>query len=68
MNDLNIKTTLPNGDEISTVRLNDYPGEIYETCVFFVQGGSTELERYDTQMHAIDGHIKYCQVDWWAKL
>lgn len=68
MNHLSINTVLPNGDEISTVRLEGYSREVYETCIFFVNGDNKVVERYDTQKEAIEGHVKYCQHDWWASL
>jgi len=68
MNELYIKTTLPNGDQISTTLLSEHVGEVYETVIFFRDGESRDLERYHNQLHAIEGHIKYCQNDWWASL
>jgi hypothetical protein len=60
MNELNIKTMKPGG-YVSTVRLEDYPGEVYETIIFTDEGGSHEYARYSTQWEAIEGHFEACQ-------
>lgn len=48
---------------LSTVELNSsvYKHNPYETCIFYANGESEVLERYETKEDALRGHIEYEQ-------
>ena len=45
---------------LSTVELDSriYPDTPYESCIFFANGESEVLKRYNTQAEAISGHVE----------
>lgn len=47
--------------EISTVKLFDLGIRrvAYETCLFYGQGGSDVVQRYETEIDALRGHIRW---------
>jgi hypothetical protein len=52
-----IKTCLPNGDELSTVKLPEqFYKDQWESCWFYAEGGSDVVERYDNVEDAVKGH------------
>ena len=71
---MHLKTSVPYGDGevlVSTILLGyglpipeglaGVVGSMYETCVFFPNGDSEVVERYETAEEAIDAHRAYCR-------
>ena len=52
-----VLTRLPNGNEISTVKLPEqFYDNQWETCVFYAEGSSNVVAVYDSVEEAVKGH------------